>query len=68
MEIYVDHLMDAVVDPMVHFGLDQALEGVDDLSFSFNFTAPISMISKGSRLSGCFLPSGFWFHSRSNTI
>ena len=33
MEIYVDHLMDAVVDPMVHFGLDQALEGVDDLSF-----------------------------------
>lgn len=33
---------------MVHFGLDQALEGVDDLSFSFNFTAPISMISRES--------------------
>ena len=33
MIIHMDHLMDAVVDPVVHFGLDQALEGVDDLSF-----------------------------------
>ena len=33
MIIHMDHFMNAVVDPMVHFGLDQALEGVDDLSF-----------------------------------
>ena len=33
MIIHVDHFMDTVVDPVVHFGLDQALKGINDLSF-----------------------------------
>ena len=33
MIIHMDHFMDAVVNPVVHFGLNQALKCINDLSF-----------------------------------
>ena len=53
--IHMNHFMDTVMNPVVHLRLDQTLKAIHNF-FSFSFTAPISMISKGRRLLNQLLP------------
>lgn len=53
--IHMNHFMDTAMNPVVHLRLDQTLKAIHNF-FSFSFTVPISMISKGRRLLNQLLP------------